>query len=178
MPKRQPSELPAPSARTHKQPEVALTISEMAAATGTTLRTVRFYEQEGLIATSQRTIGRHRRFESAQLLRLRAVLELRSAGLSLEQIRALMAVRGRHVRGALASRELGEALGVELEALQLRLRALKRVKVEFEGAQARLAECQNCRDDARFMRHCEGCETLSRNSPYSPFVRLLWSGKP
>lgn len=178
MPKRQSSAKSSRPVARRVDSGAPLTIGELAAASGTTLRTVRFYEEEGLLSTSPRTEGRHRRYDSAELSRLRALLELRSAGLSLEQIRALMGVRSRHVRGSSASRELGEALGAQIEVLQTRLKVLRRVKGEFEVAQERLSECADCHDDARYVRQCEGCETLLRSRAKSPFLRLLWSGKP
>lgn len=177
MPKRPPSAKSSRTVAPGADAGALMTIGELAAASGATPRTVRFYEEQGLIATSPRTEGRHRRYDGAELLRLCALLELREAGLSLEQIRALLAVRGKHVRGASASRELGEALGAQIEVLQTRLRVLRRVKTEFEAAQERLAECKDCRDDARYVRECEGCETLLHSRAHSPFLRLLWSVK-
>jgi DNA-binding transcriptional MerR regulator len=62
----------------------------MARQSGSTVRTVRFYEEAGLIQPVQRTDGGHRLFPERELHRLRLVSDLRAAGLSLDGIRDLL----------------------------------------------------------------------------------------
>jgi len=176
MPKRQPQRRVSNSASRSDAKETGLlTTGKLAEATNTTLRTVRFYEQEGLILPSKRTLGKHRRFEPVELARLRAILRLRQAGISLEDIRSLASVRTQHHAIADASRELGRAMDVQIERLQARLTVLSSVKTELEGTRRRLLSCSRCADDARFLGGCNGCDTLARAGQYSELVRLLWS---
>jgi len=75
--------------RTPRTDDQRLTTGDMARLSGSTLRTVRFYEEEGLIEPEERSDGGHRKFSERQLARLQLALDLREAGLSLADIKAL-----------------------------------------------------------------------------------------
>ncbi|AJT64729.1 MerR family transcriptional regulator [Streptomyces chattanoogensis] len=62
-------------------------IGDAAAAAGLTPRAVRYYEQQGLV-TSRRTPSGHREYDAEDIRRLRAVRELREAGLTVGDVRA------------------------------------------------------------------------------------------
>ena len=66
-----------------------LTTGDMARVTGSTVRTVRFYEEAGLLEASVKTCGGHRMFEQNALARLQFILDMRESGLSLENIKRL-----------------------------------------------------------------------------------------
>jgi DNA-binding transcriptional MerR regulator len=70
-----------------------LRIGEVASLTGTTPRTIRYYEEIGLLtAAPEREPGAHRVYLEADVERLREVLRLkRLLGLSLEELRELAA---------------------------------------------------------------------------------------
>ena len=70
-----------------------LRIGQVAALTGTTPRTIRYYEELGLLAPSpHREPGAHRVYEQADVDRLREVLRLRRVlGLSLEELNEVAA---------------------------------------------------------------------------------------
>jgi MerR family transcriptional regulator, repressor of the yfmOP operon len=71
----------------------ALRIGQVAALTGTTPRTIRYYEEIGLLpAAPEREPGSHRVYLEADVERLREVLRLkRLLGLSLDEVRELSA---------------------------------------------------------------------------------------
>ena len=71
----------------------ALRIGQVAALTGTTPRTIRYYEEIGLLpAAPEREPGSHRVYLESDVDRLREVLRLkRLLGLSLEEVRELSA---------------------------------------------------------------------------------------
>jgi MerR family transcriptional regulator, repressor of the yfmOP operon len=73
--------------------EGSLRIGQVAALTGTTPRTIRYYEEIGLLpAAPEREPGSHRVYLEADVERLREVLRLkRLLGLSLEELRELSA---------------------------------------------------------------------------------------
>ncbi|MEU9121315.1 MerR family transcriptional regulator [Streptomyces sp. NPDC048506] len=62
-------------------------IGEAAAAAGMTPRALRYYEQQGLL-TARRTPAGHRTYDAEDVRRLRAVRELREAGLTVGDVRA------------------------------------------------------------------------------------------
>jgi MerR family redox-sensitive transcriptional activator SoxR len=67
-----------------------LTVGEVAARSGVSVPTVRYYEERGLIA-STRTAGNQRRFPRSVLRRVAVVAAAQRVGLSLDQVRAAMA---------------------------------------------------------------------------------------
>jgi DNA-binding transcriptional MerR regulator len=70
---------------------MSLRIGEVAELTGTTPRTIRYYEELGLLApATDREPGAHRVYDQADVERLQEVLRLRRVlGLSLEELSAL-----------------------------------------------------------------------------------------
>ncbi|MFK0262168.1 MerR family transcriptional regulator [Streptomyces angustmyceticus] len=62
-------------------------IGEAAAAAGMTPRALRYYEQQGLV-TARRAPSGHRVYDAEDIRRLRAVRELRDAGLTVGDVRA------------------------------------------------------------------------------------------
>ena len=70
-----------------------LRIGEVARLTGTTPRTVRYYEEIGLLPEpSQREPGAHRAYTDADVERIRELVHLRDLlGVSLEELRELVA---------------------------------------------------------------------------------------
>jgi DNA-binding transcriptional MerR regulator len=69
-----------------------LRIGEVAERTGTTPRTIRYYEEIGLLPTpAGHEKGRHRTYGAADVERLEELLRLRSAlGVSLEELKELV----------------------------------------------------------------------------------------
>lgn len=85
-------------------------IGEVAEASGTTTKALRFYEQEGLLLPPARTNGGYRDYTPDVVGRLDFIRRSRTAGLTLAQIRDVLHVRDggvapcSHVRDLLASR--------------------------------------------------------------------------
>jgi MerR family transcriptional regulator, redox-sensitive transcriptional activator SoxR len=67
-----------------------LTISEVAARSGFTASSLRFYEREGLIAAA-RTSGNQRRYERGVLRRLAFIRAARNVGLTLDEVARALA---------------------------------------------------------------------------------------
>ncbi len=67
------------------------TIEQVAARTGLTKRTLRYYEEVGLLAPTDRTEGNYRRYSEADIQRLERIKKLRDLlGFSLADIRKLL----------------------------------------------------------------------------------------
>jgi MerR family transcriptional regulator, repressor of the yfmOP operon len=73
--------------------EENLRIGDVARLVGTTPRTIRYYEERGLLAQAPgRPSGRHRTYTQAEVERLREVMRLRDLlGVSLEELKTLLA---------------------------------------------------------------------------------------
>ncbi len=68
-------------------------IGELAKASGTTTKTLRFYEEAGLLPAAERTPGGYRDYSPDVLPRLDFIRRGRAAGLSLAQIRDVLDIR-------------------------------------------------------------------------------------
>ncbi|KEF35260.1 MULTISPECIES: MerR family transcriptional regulator [Deinococcus] len=67
-----------------------LRIGELARRSGVTVRTLRHYDQIGLLRPGERTDGDHRLYSEGEVRTLHQIQTLRTLGLSLEQIRAAL----------------------------------------------------------------------------------------
>jgi len=82
-----PTPLPDDKADSH-----IMRIGEVAELTGTTPRTIRYYEEIGLLAGgTERELGRHRCYTHADVERIKEIVRLKDLlGLSLEQLSQLL----------------------------------------------------------------------------------------
>ena len=108
-----------PQAEADRSREPALlTTGEMARLSNSTLRTVRFYEEEGILRPARRTDGGHRLFERTELDRLMLVTDLRMAGLSLDDIKAILEVKRAAASGSAAAESAIRVLGTRITELK------------------------------------------------------------
>jgi DNA-binding transcriptional MerR regulator len=139
------------SAQTATEPP-ALRIGDVAKLTGTTARTLRYYEEIGLLpGAGDREAGRHRSYTQADVDRVREVLRLRDLlGVSLDELRELLAAEDaraalreefhRTEEPAARRRILEVALGHldrQLDLVQHRRAELDRLKRELTATRRR-----------------------------------------
>jgi DNA-binding transcriptional MerR regulator len=117
-----------------------LSSGDLARATGSTVRTIRFYEEEGLLKPADVSDGGHRRYTDDDLERLRLIGDLREMGLSLCEIRSILEIRtGCHTAAEFALR-FQQVLAGHLEQAQRRLERLRRMKKEMLDALSTIQE--------------------------------------
>ncbi len=63
-----------------------ISIQELTKETGVTVRTLRYYDQIGLLKPSGKTDGGHRLYSEADVIRLQQILFLKEMGFSLKEI--------------------------------------------------------------------------------------------
>ena len=86
------------------------TIEQVATRTGLTKRTLRYYEEVGLLPPTDRTEGNYRRYSEADVQRLERIKELRDLlGFSLNDIRELLYAEDERGQIKLAYRQETEA---------------------------------------------------------------------
>ncbi len=86
-----PTKTHAPKPRAPIAETPLLRIQEVAAETGLTPRSIRYYEEMGLLEPAARSEGAYRLYDASDLERLRSIKELRDeAGFSLAQIGQLL----------------------------------------------------------------------------------------
>jgi DNA-binding transcriptional MerR regulator len=80
-------------------------IGEVAERTCLSLRTIRYYEEVGLVVPSERSQGRFRLYTEADVRRLWLIRKLKPLDLSLDQIRELLAALDRSGTGDIGADE-------------------------------------------------------------------------
>lgn len=132
----------------------SLRIGDIARLVGTTPRTIRYYEEKGLLPEDPRPAGQHRLYTEADVERLRELLRLRNLlGVPLEELKALVAVDDE--RAILRSelhrtdsprdrerilRRLDALAERQLALVERRARELDGLREEIEARRARIAE--------------------------------------
>lgn len=149
-----------------------LTTGEMARLTGSTLRTVRFYEEEGLIEASVKTCGGHRMFENKALEKLRFVLDLREAGLSLDNIKQLFELKARATTAPSASEEMSTLLLKQVDEIQNKITKLERLRSELGRMVESIRDCKTC-DEPVFQERCGDCSVM-KQCGLPRVMKLLW----
>ncbi len=117
-----------------------LSSGDLARATGNTVRTIRFYEEEGLLKPAEVSDGGHRRYTEDDLERLRLISDLRELGLSLCEIRSILEIRSGCHNAAEFAMRFQQVLAGHLDQAQRRLERLRRVKKELYDALAAIQE--------------------------------------
>jgi len=113
---------------------VDLSSGDLARATGETVRTIRFYEEQGLLRPTVVSGRGRRRYTEEDLERLRLILDLREVGLSLYEIRTLLQLRaGCRTAAELAGR-FQDVLVRHVGQARRRLERLRRVQRELSAA--------------------------------------------
>ncbi|AKF10032.1 MerR family transcriptional regulator [Sandaracinus amylolyticus] len=113
-------------------------VGDLARATGISVRTLHWYEKVGLLRPARRTRAGHRVYGERELMRIQQILSLRAVGMSLDEIRALLARRDaspldaieRHLARAKELIAEQQRLVVRLERVALALRAGSKVSAE------------------------------------------------
>ncbi|MBW3614359.1 MAG: MerR family transcriptional regulator [Actinobacteria bacterium] len=103
-------------------------IGEVAEAVGLSLRTIRYYEEVGLVPPSGRTAGGFRLYTDDDIEQLRLVKHMKPLDLTLDEMRELLHVRDRLAAGAADDGERGELLdrlGVYAAAAESRCEKLR-----------------------------------------------------
>src|SRR5258708_23146494 len=134
-------------------PATALRIEAVAQRTGLTKRTIRYYEEIGLLSPSGRSEGGFRLFSEADVARLQRIVTLRnSAGLSLADVAELLdaeSVRERIRERYLAAEHPAqkramlppshEVLTRQLALIERKRRTLDELATEYEERLQRIA---------------------------------------
>jgi DNA-binding transcriptional MerR regulator len=117
----EPGEAPA-------EPALSMSIGELAERTHISVRTIRYYEELGILPEPSRSKGGTRRYTHDYIFRLRGTLALKSLGFSLEEIKLL----SRWVQGSARDpEEIAEAerlASAKMAELQSKIELLERIR--------------------------------------------------
>ena len=115
-------------------------IGELASRVGLTERTIRYYEELGLLESVKRLDGGTRVYTDDDVRRLKFIRKLKTLGLSLHEMRELedMYRRHRSNRGVLP--RLMELLDAHLGTIDARLGELRALRDEIKSYKEHVAE--------------------------------------
>jgi DNA-binding transcriptional MerR regulator len=119
---------------------VSLRIGEVAEQVGVTTRTIRYYEERGLLDRGDRMKGAHRMYDEADVIRLRELIRLRDLlGLTLEELVEL--AEAEEARAALRDQWEGDPTDAERLAIVEQATTLIRRQLELvQSRQQKLAD--------------------------------------
>jgi DNA-binding transcriptional MerR regulator len=121
-----------------------LRIGDLAERAGVTPRTIRYYEELGLLPRGEREQGKHRTYDEAAVERLRELGRLRDLlGLSLDELKQVM--QGEDARAEL--RRQFEATESADERLRIVEAALPNVELQLELTRRRLDQLRELETD-------------------------------
>ena len=108
-------------------------IGELAAKVGVTERTIRYYEERGLLESVKRLDGGQRVYTDDDVRRLKFIQKLKVLGLSLAEMQELETLYGRHHTNAKVLPRLIELLDAHLATVGERLRELTALRDEIRS---------------------------------------------
>gem|GEM_PF-72114 len=100
-------------------------IGELAAMFGVTCRTVRYYEELGLLEAAERQDGGHRKYSERNAIYLKRIQQLKDYGLGLADIRELFELARKDRSGDKVRQKLAEKYREKLVDAERRRRALE-----------------------------------------------------
>jgi DNA-binding transcriptional MerR regulator len=147
-------------------------IGEVARQLGTTVRTLRYYEQQGLLAPPRTTKGT-RLYSSWHVARFRAALMLTGLGIPLDDVVALTKARPGSPSGSVSSRKVLKALqGLRATVLDRKAR-FERLLADIQRAGELVATCLDCTLEPTNTT-CPDCPCSTRFAE-SQVLALTWS---
>ena len=106
-----------------------LSIGELSKRTGVKIPTIRYYEQQGLIDSPERSEGNQRRYEPAQLECLSFIKHARDLGIPIGSVKELIRL-GSHPDGP--CEDADRIANENLSAVRARIAKLKKLEAELE----------------------------------------------
>ncbi|MGF6569364.1 DNA-binding transcriptional MerR regulator [Paraburkholderia sp. GAS333] len=126
-----------------KDSSALLTVRDAAERLGVTPRTLKYYEERGLVSPT-RSEGRYRLYDEEDLKRFGRILRLRSLGFSLHGVtemlkRPLEPVDGGHRFSTESLQQIRDAIAEQVDALDVRIETMRRELKEAQKLRAELS---------------------------------------
>ena len=111
-------------------PDGYMTVGEVAKKMGTTVRTLQYYDKEGLLSPSAESEGGRRLYTDKDLVILHQILSLKSLGFSLNDIKQRLIPLETPTDVATALTEQADSIREKIEQLTASLTAIEQLKTE------------------------------------------------
>ena len=117
-------------ARYRAIPQGFMTVGEMAKKMGVTVRTLQYYDKEGLLSPSAESEGGRRLYTDKDLVALHQIISLKSLGFSLDDIKQRLISLETPADVANALTEQADDIRQKIEQLKASLSAIEQLKAE------------------------------------------------
>ncbi len=154
-----------------RQHRDVLKIGELAELLCTTPRTIRLYEEIGVIVPARTEAGT-RLYAKKDLKRMEIALALSRSGVDLETISRLSTLRSQCDTGSEASAHVLPELDVLKTSIRGQIARLSKLESDITAACDLIGHCRDCpnRPNRQDCPHCE----VDKNVGLSDIARLIW----
>ncbi|MCY2961276.1 MAG: MerR family transcriptional regulator [Planctomycetota bacterium] len=143
-----------------------LKIGDFARLADTNLRTLRYYEELGLLTPASRSQGGFRYYRRTDINRVQMIRDLQELGLHLDRIRELISARAAEEPRDQFLARVRLALEEQDRLLSIRMAALEEQRKKVAQALHKIGECRHCVQMPRLDNNfCEPCTTTGERLP-------------
>jgi len=146
-------------------------IGEVANKLGTSIRTIRYYEEEALI-TPIRTNKGTRLYDESHIQRLKAIFQLTHSGFSINTIKKMSDIRKAAKTGQESSHHLSMLFDETISKLEQEIQQLNAIKSEVISAQQVIKTCHDCPNKPN-TKGCPDCQVI-KNLDEILLLNLIW----
>jgi DNA-binding transcriptional MerR regulator len=134
-----------------------LLVGDLARRTGKTVRALHLYEELGLLEPADRSKGGYRRYRTDAVTRVEWITRLQDAGLSLPDIRELLAGWNGNASAPDAMQRLGQVYREKLAETRAQIDRLVALEKELQASLEYLETCTSC-EPVRTTHACTACD--------------------
>ena len=146
-------------------------VGDVAKLLGISQRTVRYYEELGLI-TAERTTGGYRVFGEPQVEKLKTVLALKDIGMPLEEISKLIHLRQHGTIGSETAPQLLAYLKDKTKEMKRTVKKYDSLIKELEEVMKIIGNCKACKNITEGSV-CERCVDVRTDHHVPPLMKTL-----
>lgn len=148
-------------------------IGSFARQAGVSIRTVRYYEELGILYPERRSSGGFRLYGAENLRRLLVINFLKNIGLPLTEIRRILLARQESGGGRETVKLLVDLFAEKLELVESKIHTLRTMKTELANALEILRSCRRCGN--RVLLEASACVGCTRLGPEEKVPNTLWA---
>ncbi|MCU7834385.1 MAG: MerR family transcriptional regulator [gamma proteobacterium symbiont of Taylorina sp.] len=146
-------------------------IGEVASKLDTSIRTIRYYEEEKLL-TPIRSARGTRRYSDKHITRLNVILRLAKLGFSIEGIRKIAEIRENSQTGNESSIQVKYYLDEVLTTINAQIKELKKISHEIYAAKQVISGCNGCTNTPN-TKECPDCPVRKKLKDIE-LLNLVW----
>ena len=154
-----------------KEQQQLFKIGDVADAVSTTIRAIRYYEEEGLIIPLRST-GGTRLYSQRHIDRLRAILRLTENGYSLAIIKTLAEIRQQHRTGNDSQQAISNLLDEMLEGIHAQIKQLQGLSTLIGATKSTVQQCTGC-ENKPTSKGCPDCP-VKKHLADIELLNLVW----